>query len=106
MLAVLTALAAALLPALFLAPHLLAARGAQDGFADQDTLAGTVRDVFVEYWGPATGPTRRTWTGWSATGSHSQCSCLQAGGEANPAVALRRSRTLLRDGDGSLTRSQ
>lgn len=45
--------------------------------------------------------------------AHSQCSGLQAGGEANLAVAtrsvpvtFRRSRTLLRDGEGSLTCSR
>jgi hypothetical protein len=48
--AILVALAAALIPALFLAPHTLAANGSEGGFADQHNLIKAVNQAFVEYW--------------------------------------------------------
>ena len=50
LLALLAALAAALVPALLLAPHALAANGSQGGYANQRTLVSAVGDGFVEYW--------------------------------------------------------
>ncbi|MEL5955152.1 hypothetical protein AADR41_10280 [Streptomyces sp. CLV115] len=49
-LALLAALAAALVPAVFVVPHMLAANGSQDGFADQRNLIDTVSEEFVRYW--------------------------------------------------------
>ncbi|MFJ9118003.1 hypothetical protein ACIRJO_20900 [Streptomyces sp. NPDC102394] len=50
LLALLATLAAALVPALLLAPHALAANGSQDGLADQRHLVDAVGDGFVGYW--------------------------------------------------------
>jgi len=47
---VLAPLAALLVPAVVLGPHLLAADGSQSGFGDQGTLVGAVKDGFVRYW--------------------------------------------------------
>ncbi|MFG3530023.1 hypothetical protein ACGF8B_25190 [Streptomyces sp. NPDC047917] len=49
-LALLAALAAALVPAVFVVPHMLAANGSEDGFADQRNLIDTVSEEFVRYW--------------------------------------------------------
>jgi hypothetical protein len=49
-LAVLAALAVALIPAVFLAPHTLAANGSEGGFADQHNLIKAVDQAFVGYW--------------------------------------------------------
>ncbi|MDK0517708.1 hypothetical protein [Streptomyces sp. ML-6] len=48
--ALLAALAAVLLPAVFVVPHMLAADGSEDGFADQRNLIDTVGEEFVRYW--------------------------------------------------------
>ncbi|MHC5903019.1 hypothetical protein ACVNF4_03760 [Streptomyces sp. S6] len=47
---VLVPLAALLVPAVALGPHLLAADGSQGRFGDQGTLVGVVKDGFVRYW--------------------------------------------------------
>jgi len=47
---VLVPLAALLVPAVVLGPHLLAADGSQGGFGDQGTLVGAVKEGFVRYW--------------------------------------------------------
>jgi hypothetical protein len=49
-LAVLAALTAVLLPAVFLAPQSLAAIGTEAGFSGQRELINTVNAAFVEYW--------------------------------------------------------
>ncbi|MFF4081953.1 hypothetical protein ACFYZN_21455 [Streptomyces sp. NPDC001777] len=48
--ALLAVLAAVLVPAVFVVPHMLAADGSQDGFADQRNLVDTVGEEFVRYW--------------------------------------------------------
>ncbi|MFE7621004.1 hypothetical protein [Streptomyces sp. NPDC057496] len=48
--ALLAALAAVLVPAVLVVPHMLAADGSQDGFADQRNLIDTVGEEFVRYW--------------------------------------------------------
>jgi hypothetical protein len=50
LLALLAVLATALVPALLLAPHALAANGSQGGYANQRNLVDAVGDGFVEYW--------------------------------------------------------
>jgi lysylphosphatidylglycerol synthetase-like protein (DUF2156 family) len=49
-LAILVVLAAALAPAVFLAPHPLAANASEGGFGDQRTLVKAAGDAFVDYW--------------------------------------------------------
>jgi hypothetical protein len=49
-LAVLVALAAVLLPAVFFAPHMLAANASEAGFADQRNLVNAVSNAFDGYW--------------------------------------------------------
>ncbi|MFF8612170.1 hypothetical protein [Streptomyces sp. NPDC015350] len=48
--ALLAVLAAILVPAVFVVPHMLAADGSEDGFADQRNLIDTVGEEFVRYW--------------------------------------------------------
>jgi hypothetical protein len=49
-LALLAILAAALVPAVFVMPHRLAADSSEGGFADQRNLIDTVSEEFVRYW--------------------------------------------------------
>jgi hypothetical protein len=49
-LAVLAAFAAVLMPAVFFAPHMLAANGSEAGFADQRNLINAVSNAFDQYW--------------------------------------------------------